>query len=217
MAANPAFKKVMINNVSLDYPRLDATYRFNSQEQRSEQCNPTAQGAAWSVSWTMSAEDAKALFKDLKDHYNDCRKRDTSLPEFGTIFGMKRLDNSLVSFRAKRSGTNRNGEPNKAPLVIDAYKQPLENKAIWTGSTGTLRVIAFPSKSPQTGQGGISLLLDVVQVAEAVYGGDTLDDFEGAAPAADNSLDDFGLPPVKSEPAPKKAPAVDDLDDLIPF
>ena len=215
MSNNPVFHKVVLKDIELAYPRLDNTYRFNIQEQRSEQCNPSAQNAAWSVSWTMSKEDATALYKELKAHYDECRKRDTTLPEFGTVFGMKQLDGGVVSFRAKKNGTNRNGEVNQPPIVIDAFKQPLENKAIWTGSKGTIRVIAFPSKSPQ-GENGISLLLDAVQVTDPVYGGDGLDDFD-AAPAAPVSQDDpFGLPEVE---APKPAPKpFDDIEgDEIPF
>ena len=215
MSNNPVFKKIVLKDIELAYPRLDATYRYNSQEQRSEQCNPSAQGAAWSVNWTMTKEDATALYKDLSAHYADCRKKDTTLPEFGTVFGMKKMDNSLVSFRAKKNGTNRNGETNQPPIVIDAFKQPLQNKAIWTGSKGTLRVIAFPSKSPQ-GQGGISLLLDAVQVTDPVYGGDGLDDFD-AAPGAPISQDDpFGLPELDT---PKPAPRVerDEFEGEIPF
>ena len=209
MASNPVFKKVLLKDIEIQYPRLDNTYRFNSQEQRSEQCNPTAQGASWSVSWSMSHEAGKKLHDDLAAHYNECKARDTTLPEFNKVFGMKKNDNSTVTFRAKKNGTNRNGEANEPPIVIGADKQPLQNKAIWTGSKGTLRVIAFPSKSPQ-GEGGISLLLDAVQVIEPVYGGDGLDDFDQVAPAAQD--DPFGLPAAQEKPAPK-----DDLNDEIPW
>ena len=215
MASNPVFKKVLLKDIDLAYPRLDNTHRYNSADQRSEPCNPTAQGAAWSVSWSMSHEAAAKLHGELKAHYEECRKRDTTLPAFDKVFGMKKLDNGLVSFRAKKNGTNRSGEANQPPTVIGADKQPLENKAIWTGSRGTLRVIAFPSKSPQ-GEGGISLLLDAVQVIEPVYGGDGLDDFDSYTPATAPANDDpFGLPPVQeSKPAPSIA---DELSDEIPF
>lgn len=177
MAANPAFKKMIVRDITLDYPRLDATYRFNSQEQKSEKCSQTAQGAAWSISWRMSNDEARKFYDELQAHYIECKKRDTTLPVFSKLFGMKKLDDGQVSFRAKKNGTNSQGEPNQPPIVIGGDKQPLADKAIWSGSKGTLRVIAFPSKSPQ-GEGGISLLLDAVQVTEPVYGGDGLDDFE---------------------------------------
>ena len=212
MANNPIFKKILIKDTELAYPRLNQTFRYNSQEQRSEPCSQTAQGAAWSVSWTMSAEEAKKLYGELKTHYNECKTLDRTLPDFGTVFGMKKLDNGLVSFRAKKNGTNRNGEPNKAPLVIDGEKNDLADKAIWTGSRGTIRVIAFPSKSPQ-GEGGISLLLDAVQVTVAEYGDASgMDDFDTVETVVNKveSEDPFGLPAAK--PA-----ASADFDDEIPF
>ena len=216
MASNPVFKKVLQKNIELQYPRLDKTYRYNSQEKRSEPCNPTAQGAAWSVSWTLSSENAKALYAELKAHYEDCKSRDTTMPAFGTVFGMRKLDSGLVSFRAKKNGTNRSGEANQPPTVIGADKRPLENMGIWTGSKGTVRVIAFPSRSPD-GEGGISLLLDAVQVLEPVYGGDGLDDFDMVTPLGKAQDDDpFGLPPAQA--APKPVPAkMDEFDDEIPF
>jgi hypothetical protein len=215
MAANPVFKKVVLKNIEFAYPRLDQTYRYNSAEQKSEKCNPTAQGAAWSVSWTMSSEDAKAFYGDLRAHYETCKERDTTLPAFDKVFGMKKLDGGLVSFRAKKNGTNRNGEQNSPPTVIGGDKQPLADKAIWNGSKGVLRCIAFPSKSPQ-GEGGISLLLDAVQVLEPIYGGDGLDDFDMTTPlGAKQDEDPFGLPPAKPEPKP--APKVDEFEDEIPF
>ena len=221
MAANPVFKKIIQKDVELQYPRLDATYRFNSQEQRSEQCSPSAQGAAWSVSWQLSHEDAKALHGELAAHYNECRSRDTTLPAFSKVFGMKKLDNSIVSFRAKKNGTNRSGEQNTAPTVIGGDKQPLENRAIWSGSKGTLRVIAFPSKSPQ-GEGGISLLLDAVQVLEPIYGdAGGMDDFDMVASTPSAPADDpFGLPPVQAKPSPAAVAAPSaafDMEDEIPF
>lgn len=216
MASNPVFKKVLLKGIEFEYPRLDQTYRYNSVEKKSEKCNPTAQGAAWSTGWTMSAEDAKALYMELKAHYDFCKSRDTTLPDMSTVFGMKKLDSGLVSFRAKKNGTNRSGEANTPPTVIGADKQPLENKAIWNGSKGTLRCVAFPSKSPQ-GEGGISLLLDAVQVLEPIYGGDGLDDFDMVTPLGKAQDDDpFGLPPVQEQP--KAAPAkMDEFEDDIPF
>lgn len=215
MAANPVFKKIVLKDVEFQYPRLDATYRFNSQDQRSEQCSPTAQGAAWSVSWTLSHEDGKALHADLAAHYNECKTRDTTLPAFSKVFGMKKLDNGLVSFRAKKNGTNRAGDQNAPPTVIGGDKQPLADKAIWSGSKGTMRIIAFPSKSPQ-GEGGVSLLLDAVQVIEPIYGdAGGMDDFEVVGPPLSEKYEDpFGLPADKPAPA---AAAAFDMDDEIPF
>ena len=211
---NPVFKKVLLKNIEVQYPKIDRTYRWNSDEQRSEPCAPTAAGASWSIGWTMSHEDAKALFNELKDHYNACKALDPKLPEFSKVFGMKKLDNSLVAFSAKKNGVTRKGDPNKAPMVIGMDGNDLSetDRAIWGGSTCTLRAQAFPTKSPQ-GEGGISLLLDAVQVVDGVYGGGgaDIDDFDIKPKAADDD-DPFGLPETKAAPARN-----DDLEDEIPF
>lgn len=205
------FKSFVQKNVTLMYPRLDQTYRFNSAESRSEPCEPTAAGAAWSVSFTLSDEDAKAFYKALKAHYEECAKH-KKLPEFKTVFGMKKGDDGVITWRAKRNGTTAAGKPNQPPMVVGRDPRvPLENKAIWGGSVGSVKMLAFPTKSPG-GEGGITLLLDAVQVVEAKYGGSDLSDsFDTFAP------DDGGDDPFSSVGASTAAakPAVD--DDVIPF
>ena len=61
--------------------------------------------------------------------------------------------------------------------MIDDQKQPLSDLAIWGGSKGTVRAWAVAVIDPE-GNGGISLLLDAVQVTEARYGDGGLDDFD---------------------------------------
>ena len=72
------------------------------------------------------------------------------------------------------------------------------------------------------GNGGISLLIDTVQVTHAVYGGASLDDFDDVATTMsggeNNSLDDFG-PAKAADPFADiaAAPANDLGGDDIPF
>lgn len=212
------FKPVMVRNVEFKYPRLHATYKYNTAQKRSEECPPRAQGAAYSIGWEMSADDARTLHNELKDHYNSCV---TKTP-FTKVFGMNKLENGRVEFRAKRNGCNAQGEESKKPNVIGGDKKPLADTAIWGGSKGSLRVTAFPATDPD-GKGGISLLIDTVQVTHAVYGGASLDDFDDVATTMsggeNTSLDDFG-PATAADPfgdikAP--APANDLGGDDIPF
>ena len=91
--------------------------------------------------------------------------------------------------------------------------------AFWGGSKGNLKVTAYPVTDPE-GKGGISLLIDTVQVTHAVYGGGGLDDFDEVpttmSGGVDASLDDFGpaAAPTAS-PAQEMADALG--DDEIPF
>jgi len=213
--ANTDFKSVMIRNVEFKYPRLNATYRFNTSQKKSEECAPTASGASYSIGWEMSKDEANKLHTELKAHYETCQ---TKSP-FSKVFGMKKLENGNYEFRAKRNGVNGQGALNEKPQVIDGSKQPLADVAFWGGSKGNLRVTAYPVTDPD-GNGGISLLIDAVQVTHAVYGGGGLDDFDTVpttmAGGVDASLDDFGpaAAPTAS-PAQEMADALG--DDEIPF
>jgi hypothetical protein len=211
--AKTDFKPVMIRNVEFKYPRLNATYRYITAEKKSEECAPTASNAAYSISWEMTAEEAKTLHSELKAHYETCQ---TKAP-FSKVFGMKKLESGNYEFRAKRNGTNSQGAINEKPRVIDGAKQPLADLAFWGGSKGSIKVTAYPVTDPE-GIGGISLLIDTVQVTHAVYGGGGLDDFDEVATTMsggiDASLDDFG---PAAAPATQAAPAAPELDDEIPF
>ena len=211
--AKTDFKPVMIRNVEFKYPRLNGTYRYNTSEKKSEECAPTASNAAYSIAWEMTAEEAKTLHAELKAHYETCQ---TKAP-FSKVFGMKKLDSGNYEFRAKRNGTNSQGQQNEKPRVIDGSKQPLADTAFWGGSKGSIKVTAYPVTDPD-GIGGISLLIDTVQVTHAVYGGGGLDDFDEVATTmsggVDASLDDFG---PATAPAPQAAPSPAELEDEIPF
>ena len=211
--AKTDFKPVMIRNVEFKYPRLNACYRYNTSEKKSEECAPTASNAAYSIAWEMTADDAKTLHAELKTHYETCQ---TKAP-FSKVFGMKKLDSGNYEFRAKRNGTNSQGQQNEKPRVIDGMKQPLADTAFWGGSKGSIKVTAYPVTDPD-GNGGVSLLIDTVQVTHAVYGGGGLDDFDEVATTmeggVDASLDDFG---PAAAAAPQAAPAPAELEDEIPF
>ena len=210
MANNDDFLKVLAKNVTFQYPTLNQTYRFNTQKQASEPCAPTASNAAWSVAFEMTKDEARPLFEQLKAHYEACRGRSPKMPQFKTVFGMKKNEETgTVSFTAKRNGMKKDGTPNKAPTVIDGQKQPLADLSFWGGSKGTLRAWAVAVIDPD-GNGGISLLLDAVQVTEAVYGGNGLDDFDTVESKAD---------PFETKPLPdnKRQAIQQSIDDEIPF
>ncbi len=164
MANNDDFMKVLAKNVTLQYPKLNQTYRFNTQKQASEPCAPTASNAAWSVAFEMTKEEARPLYEQLKSHYDACRARNSKMPQFKTVFGMKKNEETgTVTFTAKRNGMKKDGTANKAPTVIDGQKQPLADLNIWGGSKGTVRAWAVAFISPD-GEGVISLLVDSFQV-----------------------------------------------------
>ena len=212
MANNTDFLKVLVKDTTFHWPRLDQPYRYNSQEKRTEACAPTVTGAGYSIAFDMTLAEGKKLFGVLKAHYNTSRAGNSKLPDFSTVFGMKKDETAgTVRFTAKKRAVANSGELNKPPVIIDGDKLPMAEKNIWSGSTGNLRILAFAATNPD-GEGGISLLLDTVQVVNAIYGGDNLDDFDQVA--SDTTItaeDDFDAPPpAKVAPpvqAAKPAPA----------
>lgn len=214
MANNTDFLKVMIRDVKFLWPRLDQPYRYNNVEKRTEPCPATATNAGYSITWEAPTDAGRALYNELRGHYEKCRAGNAKLPEFGTVFGMKRDDeNGVVIFTARKRAVSQAGTANKPPKVVDAALKPMtgEDAQFWSGSRGDLRVLAFPTTDPD-GVGGISLLLDVVQVKEAVYGGDNIeDDFEVAEPQAHDissiETEDPATPqPAATASAPADAP-----------
>ena len=222
--ANPDFKKFVLENQLLQWPKLDQTYRFNRAENRPEPVAQTASGAAWECGVMMSVEEARTFYKDLKAHYNDCAAR-KPIPAFKHVFGMKKREDNTVVFMAKKNGTSAKGQQNDAPKILAGDLTDLQDKRIWSGSKGNVRVLAHPSQNP-VGEGGISLLLDTVHVTHAIYGPDE-DDFKPTPMTSEQTkkegeettplaaqADPFGLPDL---PNPQTITNHDLIDDEIPF
>jgi hypothetical protein len=213
--SNDDFLSIMFQGVELMFPRLDQTYRFNKAENRTEPCAATVSNSAWSVEVKLSKELAKPIHQRLKAHYEARRALNKKLPEFSGVFGMKKDDETnTVRFAAKKKGVTDSGKVNKPPTVIDGMKNPVPKDALefWSGTTANVRVRAFPTQDPD-GKGGISLLLDVIQVIKPVYGGANLDDFDVVAdePAEHVDNSDFeGQPEEKPKATAKAKPATDD-------
>jgi hypothetical protein len=188
MSNNPDMLQQFARGVVFQYPKVNCTYRFNSAEKKSEPCAPGVQGAAWSIGWNMKADEAKKMIGEMKAHYEACRSRNKKLPEFVKVFGVKKNEDGTVSFAAKKRGMNNEGKANKPPQVVDYKKEaiPQDKLDFWSGSEGNIRFIAFPTVDPD-GVGGISLLLDAVQVTKPVYGSANLDGFDVVEPADDFS------------------------------
>lgn len=207
MAKNPDFQKIIFKDVEFSWPRLDQPYRYDQHKKETVPCPPGAQMAGYSLAWEVDSEKAQKFRSQMEAHYNDCRTRDPKLPEFSGVFGMSEKE-GVIRITAKKSAMNNNGEENKPPAVIDLYHEPLEDKQIWSGSKGSIRILAYPSVNPTNNAGGVSLLLNAVQVSEAKYGGA-------------NYEDDFGKPLERSgfdgPHDERNPPPRDGLDDEIPF
>jgi len=214
------FKKILVKDVLFQYPKMDQTYHWDSVENRSVPCASGAQNAVWSIGFMVSAEQAKEITDQCKQHYNECKARNSTLGKLSKVFGMKKNDDGTVTFSAKRNAKNKKtGEPNKEPKIIDGNKQPLADRRFWSGSTGSLSILVSPQYDPDKNV-GISMLVDTVQVANAIYG-DSGDDFDVVAGSVTRNEtpsndDPFGLSNQSTASAPAQTPDYD-LDDEIPF
>ncbi len=218
MATNPDFLKIVVKDVTLQWPRLDQPYRFDQAKKETVACAATAPMAGYSVSWECSTAEGRSLFKAVQDHYKACQTRNPKLPPFAKVFGMKKDDEKqTVTFTAKKRAMNNDGKENKPPRVVDVMLKDLADPRIWSGSKGGVRIFAFPATDPQTGEGGITFLLDAVVVTEAVYGGDTLaDDFGDMKSATPAGFDSFDSPAPQTAAPPRTPATPRDLED-VPF
>jgi hypothetical protein len=214
---NEDFLKILATNVTIQYPRLNTTYRYNAQKKVSEPCAATASNAAWSLTFEMTKEQAKPLYEQLRAHYDASKARNTSLPAFGKIFGMKKVkdehgnETGTIQFSAKRNAVRGDGIMSKPPMVIDGQKQPIADLAFWGGTKGVVRAYACAVEAE--GVGGISLLLDAVQLTEPPrYGDGGLGDFE----TVESKADPFGdeKKPLAEE---KRQSIKEELGDDIPW
>lgn len=214
--ATEDFLNITIKDVTFQWPRVDQPYRFNKMESRSEPCAAAVSGAAYSIQWDMPNNEAKELFDTLKDHYNKTRARNPKLPPFSAVFGMKKNEaEGKTRFTAKTNAVKADGSLRKPPQVVEVGSlAPLEDKAIWGGSVGALKVSAFATVDPEN-RGGISLGLSAVVVKKAVYGGSLQSEFgdygaeEGfeIADAAPRAAAPVTPPPV-AQPAAQAASTV---------
>ena len=188
----------------MSWPKLDKLYRYDptfkhddGRRGKSVPADIEEQGAAWSVTMRLPEKRGKALYNKCKEHFAASKPGE----DFADVWGYKEVqgDELQFLFTVKRNGKTSKGKLNQAPLVLDANGDPLEDPAIYSGSTGDVYFKIFPSYNPSERKEGISLLLDKVVVTNPLYGGDDYDDIDDGAPG--------------SAPASKS----DDYDDEIPF
>ena len=154
----------------------------------------------------MSKDDARKLHAELKAHYESCV---TKAP-FAKVFGMKELENNgNVMFSAKRNGVNGQGDENPKGQLYRRNEAADDGPELLGRLGRQLKVTAYPVTDPN-GLGGISLLLDIVQVTKAVYGGGGLDDFDEVAPTG-GSHAEFDTPPASNPFADIPKTAANDL------
>ena len=195
-----------INNVEALWPRINATYKFDSVEGRSVKCDPKDPAAAYEMQFRMSGNEAKELWGKMVEAYN--AKKQAGWPDKPENPFKK--DEGTYIGKAKLKG-NYNGELTKGVAQFDAQGNRLASDFMLT--TGSMVNIAVTFVPYNMREAGVSLRLRAVQVVQ-------YKEMEEANPfgavdgfTAKPEVDEFGLPPI-----PEKKPELsDDLNDEIPF
>ena len=171
------FKHLMIKNAVTKYNHAATPVVFNSSLGRSEDCTVTTPNAAWSVSFTLDDKNRDALEQAARAHFADVKATDKRISSYGGIHSMRKQDDGSVMYTARKKCMTAKGKQNQEPKIVDGNKFPIENRDFWGGTTINLMVTLLPTNSPASGEWGISILLDAIQVVEPVYGSDEREDF----------------------------------------
>jgi len=211
----------IISGVKALYPRLNSTYRFDQDEYKSQKCDPTAEGAAYEMSFNLTGEQCKELNTICMQSYKNAAALETSKrkwPEQPLSLPYKRDDNNEGHWigKAKLKGAY-SGEATNPPRQVDASRKKLpDGFELTSGSTVNVAVTVVPYNTGTIN--GVSLRLRAVQVLELAEKQEADDPFKVESGfSGDNTPingvehDPFGLPPA----AP--VAASNDLEDDIPF
>lgn len=194
-----------LKNVTALWPKIDRTYRFDSKEKRSVPCEPTADGAEYTINIEMSPEQAKELHAYCQNEWKHFEKENPGAEWNNKPY--KKNDQGLVVAKAKLKGAY-NGEPTRKPALYDANNLQITdpNFLLTTGSTINVAVTAIPYSAMG---GGVSLRLNAVQVLELAAMGAATSPFEATEGG-------FSQPSTPFSEEPKKV-ANGGFEDDIPF
>ena len=224
--AKKTYTRFNINNVEAMYPRMDKPYHFDSTKQKSMPCDAFDDGAAYSMSFNMTKEQAADLYKNMVTAWNE--GKDSNWPE-KIDMPFKKLDDGRFQGKTRLAAAYGQNATRK-PSQYDAKSVKLDDDfQLTSGSTVNINVELVPYKMSNS---GVSLRLRAVQVvslaemAEANPFGEV--DGYSAKTEDDNPFgesEDVPVAEVEDVPAPKtrrskkKAPAKKDdaneLDDIL--
>jgi len=216
--------KLVLKGVKLVYPRLNRTYRFDDDENKTVPCKPTDDGAAYETRFSFSEHEAKALYKKMKPFWLENKK--ATWPEKLELPFDAEEDadgNEIYVGRTQLKGAY-DGEATQPPRIFDANNVLIgkEDFVLTGGSTVNLGVTMVAFKMPTAY--GVSLRINAVQViklapmtitspfdVEEGYDQNADDNGEGSPfgeDADDDAEDDMPAPkPKRKAAAEKKAPA----------
>lgn len=210
-----------INNVTVMWPRINRTYKYDSAEQRSVPCSPLEEGSAYTLQFRMTGDQAKSLYKQMKLAYDS--KKESNWAEF--VMPFKKDEDGTYTHKAKLKGSY-GVEPTRKPMQYDAKGNKLPDDFLLTnGSLVNIAVVFVPYSMRDN---GVSLRLRAVQVIDlkpmkednpftAVEGFDA----NAVSGVEANPFEEEAEAPVEEpkkvskKPAPAPKEGADDLASLV--
>ena len=206
--------QTIITNAIARYPRLNATYKFDSNEMKSVKCDPMDDGAAYETQFIMGEEEAKQLHQLCMEAWKNARAMDTKKkwPEKPNLLPYKKDEETgEIIGKAKLKGAY-GSDKTQPPKQVDAKRNTLPSDfMLTTGSRINLAVTVVPYNTGSVN--GVTLRLRSVQVIELMESeaSDPFSEVDGYV--IGGASDDFAG--VESETASKASDALE--DDEIPW
>jgi len=220
----------MISGVTALYPRLNGTYKFDTQENKSVKCHALDEGAAFEMSFKLDDEQAKELHQVCSQAYANAAAMDTKRkwPDKPTNLPYKRNDDNDIVGKCKLKGSY-GGDITQPPRQVDAARNRLPDDFMLTSnSTVNVAVVIVPYNTGSLN--GVSLRLRAVQVlklAELEGGDDPFGVVDGfVSPNVDTTFgnnepakqtNNKAYDPFSKSIAAQAPPTAADIDDDIPF
>ena len=209
----------VFNNVTVIYPRINRTYRFDSVENRTVPCDPMEDGAAYELSFMVGKDEARELHKRCMELFKKAAESDPKgrkWPDKPTYLPYKEgPDGDVFTIKAKLKGAY-GADKTRPPVQKDAQRKDLpEDFMLTSNSKCNVWGVLFAYNTGAVS--GVSYRLKGVQVLELAAmqsSGDPFGETEGYT-GESSSGDPFGLPSAAPSPAP--AAASSEFDDQIPF
>jgi|TARA_R110000737_G_scaffold352149_2_gene396974 hypothetical protein len=220
----------MITNVTALYPRLNATYKFDTTENKSVKCDALDEGAAFEMSFKLSSEQAKELHQICSQAYANASAMDTkrTWPDKPSNLPYKQhKETGEITGKCKLKGSY-GGDKTQPPKQVDAARNRLPDDFMLTSdSKVNIAVMIVPYNTGSLN--GVSLRLRAVQVlelAEMSGGDDPFDSVSGfVSPNTDATFSNTqpvapatnGVAYDPFAPVPAQSVSNNVLDDEIPF
>lgn len=211
--------KLLLKGVTLVYPRLDRTYRFDEGENKTVPCKATDDGATYGTRFSFSEHEAKALYKKMLPFWLE-HKKSTWPEKLPRPFDVEEdaNGNDMYIGRTQLKGAY-DGEKTNPPRIFDANNVLIskEDFILTGGSTVNLGVTMVAFKMPTAY--GVSLRINAVQVlklapmtitspfdVEEGYDQNADEDGEGSpfGVGSDTDDDDDDMPEPEETAAAKK-------------